>query len=216
MDYMVYDFRPEHPETPSIKIKEDLGFAKRIIPETTHYTAFTIHPVREDGNYSETETLRSEWYSLISQSSFKPTFANTKLVFFLEPDMEKHTCISNSFQKRLEHAISCRLQKADAEEREKQEGRILSSLAEFCRYIPDLDRPNANVFIDDRTGGVGITIKKSGTLSLLVHTAGAVDFSYASKGRFGGLIRITGTAKLTKNVQNSEHISTLIGFLEGK
>ncbi|WP_130930671.1 hypothetical protein [Pseudomonas sp. Sample_24] len=215
MDYMFLNFRQGRSENLALEVKEYVGLTEKTVPETTHYTGLTVNPV-EDILDDACDSYRAEWYSLISHSSFSPKFVDAKLVFFADPEKEKNACISNSVYKRLEHAVYCRLKKFEEEESAKQEEKLLSSLSEFCRYLPDLDRPDANFFVDEKTGGVGVTIKKSGTLSLLVHAPGSVDFSYASKGRFGGLVRITGTAKLTKNIENSEHIKSLLEFLGGK
>lgn len=216
MDYKLFDSPHVHSKSLRLEIKDDSEPTNRITPKTTTYTTLKIQPTEEKPFSISPDSIRDEWYSSISESCFKPNFTETKLVFFLDLTKEKSTCISESFHRRLEHAIQNRLQTIEDIEKAEQEERILSSLTEFCRYVPDLDQPNANIFVDESTGGIGVTIKKSGTLSLLVHTAGSVDFSYASKAQFGGLVRITGTAKFTKNIKNSEHIKSLLGLLEGK
>lgn len=121
-----------------------------------------------------------------------------------------------SISEKVNLAI-CKFSDALSEiERTNKRQRLLSSMAEISRYIPELSKIESNFFVDDQTDGVGVTIKKDGTLSLLVDSASQVKFSYASKAEFGGLCRITGTAKMTKDYRNSDKIKLLLNLLENK
>jgi hypothetical protein len=214
MDYKLFDLRHNLSTSVSYDVEEDMSLTDRIVPHIKSISRWNLKSQPElDDNVNACRRDRAEWYSLISHDSFGPAIRDSKLVFFVDADQDRDSSVTMVTRQRLEQALQKNLDSLKISERAEKEEKLLSSLSEFCRYMPDIDRPDANFFIDSDAGGVGVTIKRNGTLSLLVHTKGAVDFSYASKAKFGGLVRITGTAKFTANNKNSEHVKSLLDFL---
>lgn len=185
-------------------------------PEITYTQVFFTDEL--EGKWTrEDEAQRLEWYCTLTQDSFKPNIKNNKIDLFLEGSSNGlYESAIAKIQIKIFETIEKSFKTLVEAERVAKERKLLDSLAEICRYIPDLDRPDASFFIDKKTCGIGVTIKKSGTLSLLVHDEGKVEYSLASSAKYGGLFRMTGVAKTTKEVRNSEHIKVLLGLIESK
>jgi hypothetical protein len=204
---------PESSATPKVTLHYE-PLVKE--PEITYTQVFYTDELEEKWT-KEDEARRLEWYCTLAQESFKPKISNNKINLFVEgSDNGLYESAIAKIQIKILETIEKSFKALVKEERVAKERKLLESLAEICRYIPDLDRPDASFFIDKKTCGIGVTIKKSGTLSLLVHDEGKVEYSLASSAKFGGLFRMTGVAKTTKEVRNSEHIKALLGLIESK
>lgn len=160
-------------------------------------------------------TVRMFWYEQLQESKLDllRSLVDTPVLGGIAPN---YYATIKDINEKIQMAVCKFSDNLTESEKKLKEERMLSSFTEISRYMPHLSRSDASFFVDDQSDGVGVTIKKDGTLSLLVDSESQVKFSYASKARFGGLFRITGTAKMTKDFRNSEKIQLLLNLLESK
>ncbi|WP_122499717.1 hypothetical protein [Pseudomonas viridiflava] len=193
-------------------------------------TAPIKHNIYGDIQYTEWESVsyehdiineaaeqRNLWYVKIDSNNVTPCInEDSKLSLSYDEAVKVYASITDLIQTKAQDYIDLVKLNHDRDTALILENSLLKSLKEFCRYIPDLNNQDASYFIDQKTVGIGATIKKSGTLSLLVHEPGCVDFSYARRAKHGGLVRITGTANFTQYTKNSEYLGIILGLVEGK
>ncbi|WP_122280881.1 hypothetical protein [Pseudomonas syringae] len=166
---------------------------------------------------NEAAEQRNLWYVKIERGDIIPCInENNELSLACAEISRVYPTITKLIQTKAQDYIDGLKHNYEKIDASRLEESLLKSMKEFCRYIPDLNNQDASYYIDSQTLGIGATIKKSGTLSLLVHEPGCVDFSYARKARHGGLVRVTGTANFTQYTKNSEYIDIILGLVEGK
>lgn len=198
------------------KVTLHLDTAKTIEPKIT-YTRFFVSDIYEEKKVLENEANRQLWYCTLTDDNFKPTINNNNITLFRhQENVPQYQLAIEKIQIKILESIEKNFKSLSSLERDDKEKKLLASLSEICRYIPDLDRADASFFVDKKTCGIGVTIKKSGTLSLLIYDEGKVEYSLACNAKYGGLFRMTGIAKTTKNKKNSEHIKALLGLIESK
>lgn len=204
---------PESSATPKVT----LHYEPVVKESAMTYTRFFVADETEEKAAQENEARRQQWYCTLTEENFKPTIKNNKVNLFLDNASERpYELAIEKIQIKILESIEKNFKSLAEADRSIKEQKLLESLTEICRYIPDLDRPDASFFIDKKTCGIGVTIKRSGTLSLLVHDEGKVEYSLASNAKYGGLFRMTGVAKITKEIKNSEYIKVLLGMIESK
>jgi len=168
-------------------------------------------------NNQELENTRLNWYETISGENFRPRFSSENGVSFFmsEKDIEK----SQMPYKIIEELVGSHLRKAyeTAETEEKKTDLIglkeslLNACVQLLRYLPEFEKRKPKFFVDTRTAKLGVVFQKNGTLTLMIGDTSEIEYSYAQK-QLAGTVRITGTAKLTKHIQNSKNIWKLLNF----
>lgn len=160
---------------------------------------------------------RNLWYLKIETGDVTPCIDEFNALVVARGEAKNmYPCVADLIQTKAQDYIDGLKNDNTIDDLLLLQASLLSSMKEFCRYIPDLSNHDASYYIDSKTLGIGATIKKTGTLSLLVHEPGCVDFSYARRAKHGGLVRLTGTANFTQHIKNSEYIDLILGLIEGK
>lgn len=95
--------------------------------------------------------------------------------------------------------------------------RYYNALIGFMRIVPFSESSGKfDFYTNDRIFALGITIVNNGSLSIQFKEKNMAEFSYAKRGEFGGLIKISGVIKLTSAMKNSHEIYNILGFVGGK
>ncbi|MFT8781992.1 hypothetical protein [Acetobacter syzygii] len=95
--------------------------------------------------------------------------------------------------------------------------RYYNALIGFMRIIPFSENSGKfDFYTNDRIVAIGITIVNNGSLSIQFKDKNMAEFSYAKRGEFGGLIKISGVIKLTSAMKNSHEIYNILDFVGGK
>lgn len=158
------------------------------------------------------EVRREEWYALICSDHFHPHFTSEQGVRFFTSDKEAE---NHQLPYRIiEELVSSFIFRAyEAASGEEDVASITDSLLAACtqllRYLPEFEKRRPHYFIDPHSSKLGVMFQKYGTLTILIGGTSEIEYSYAHKQSIG-TVRISGTAKLTKNLQNSKLIRKLL------